>query len=318
MHILFDFDGTLFDSYPNIVENIYREIREERKHIISKEDIFKLVKINAKTAMDMLEFDDKQRANVYEKQYEVIPELNKPFPFIEKVLQYSEKNVIMTHKSEDAVLKILEYYKMTHYFTEIVAKGGKYFERKPGTGSYEYLFKKYHIDLVIGDRQLDLLPAKELGIATCSYQNHLPDADYYIDNYSNFPLVTLGMKFNVKSHSKKRPELSLEWLRSYFEEESPEYKEIRRIVGVSEEVDVAYLHKIGLSDKVSRTGYYPLDSALFAMEHGFEASTVKTILMHNGYRKQGVPNEYLDIYELFEFFMTDYVEDRIKKFNENI
>ncbi len=61
LRILFDFDGTLFNSYPNIVKNIYREVKDERKHIISEEEVYRLVKVNAKFAMDMLEFDDEQR-----------------------------------------------------------------------------------------------------------------------------------------------------------------------------------------------------------------------------------------------------------------
>lgn len=318
MHILFDFDGTLFDSYPSIVENIYSEISEERKHIISKEEVYKLIKINAKTAMDMLEFDAQQRANVYSRQYDVTPELNQPFSHIEKVLQYSKKNVIMSHKSESAVREILAYYNMTHYFAEIVAKGNMHFERKPNSSSYRYLFDKHHIDLVIGDRQIDLLPAKELGIATCSYQNHLPAADYYIDDYSNFPLVALGLQFDVKSHSKKQPELSLEWLSHYFDKNSKEFRTIKEVVDKVEDeeiAEVAFLHKIGLSPLATRTGCYPLDSALFALEHGFRASTVKCILLHNGYRGNGVDDKYEAIYHMFESFMTEYVEEKIEAFN---
>lgn len=314
MNILFDFDGTLFDSYPNIVENIYREISEERKHIISREEVYKLVKVNAKFAMDMLEFNESQRERVYKRQYEVVPELNKPFPHIEKVLQSSKLNVIMTHKSANAVNEILKHYKMDHYFEEIITKDSG-FAKKPNPESYIYLNDKYNIDLAVGDRQLDLLPAKEIGIATCSYQNHLPSADYYIDDYANFPLVVLGMKYGVKSHSKKRPELNPDWLGGLLGVGSAVYKDTLRLSEEAPDRDVAYLHKIGMAQSLYKTGYYPLDGALFALEHGFKASTIKTVLMHHDYNigSYGINKETKELYELFNFFMTDYVEEKNKK-----
>jgi len=314
LRILFDFDGTIFNSYPNIVKNIYREVKDERKHIISEEEVYRLVKVNAKFAMDMLEFDDEQRKRVYDAQYEVIPELNQPFAHIKTVLEYAEKNVIMTHKSEAAVKEILNFYNMAHYFDEIVTKDSG-FPKKPNPDSYTYLHNKYQIDLVIGDRQIDLIPGKHLGITTCSYQNHLPDADYYIDDYSNFPLVVLGMKYGVKSHSQKQPELNDEWLRNYFSKEDEAYKETVELAEKSKDTTVAYLYKIGASPKVKRSGNVYIDSALYAMEHGFEASVVKTIILH-GLETARDTNKVVEVYELFKRFITDYVEERIKTFNK--
>ncbi len=51
------------------------------------------------------------------------------------------------------------------------------------------------------------------------------------------------------------------------------------------------------------------------MEHGFEASVVKTIVLH-GLETAKDTNEAVEIYELFKRFLTDYVEERIKTFNE--
>ncbi|MFP3727530.1 HAD-IA family hydrolase [Priestia filamentosa] len=313
MKILADFDGTLVNSYPNIVNNIYSQISEERKHIISEEEVYQLAKVNAKLAMDMLEFNDEQRKNVYHSQFKVIPELNKPFAHIENVLRYSELNVIMTHKSEKAVREILEYYQMSHYFKEIVTKDSG-FPKKPHPASYKYLHDKYHIDLVIGDRQIDLLPGKELGITTCSYQNHLPAADYYIDDYSNFPLVVLGMKYKVKSHSKKRPDLSPEWLSEHFSMNSNEYKDIMELVHKSSDKNLAYLYKVGSSNRIRRSGNMYIDSALYAMEHGFEASIVKTIILQG--LKNATAEEAKEVYNLFQQFLTDYVEDKVKEFSK--
>ncbi len=91
----------------------------------------------------------------------------------------------MTHKPRDEVKVILDYYQWNDYFQEIVA-GDDGFPRKPNAASYRYLHEKYHLDLAIGDRLLDLLPAKEIGISTCFFQNSSPGADFYLNNYQDF------------------------------------------------------------------------------------------------------------------------------------
>ncbi|GAA3404093.1 hypothetical protein ACFFNY_02385 [Paenibacillus hodogayensis] len=50
-------------------------------------------------------------------------------------------------------------------------------------------YKVKYIDLAIGDREIDIIPANELGIRTCLFQNRTPGADYYIDSYDQFESV---------------------------------------------------------------------------------------------------------------------------------
>ena len=63
------------------------------------------------------------------------PKEFKPFDSVEKVLNYADNNVIMTHKLRKDVDKILEYYGWNKYFSEIVA-GDDGFYRKPNKKSY--------------------------------------------------------------------------------------------------------------------------------------------------------------------------------------
>ncbi|WP_377918222.1 HAD-IA family hydrolase [Bacillus songklensis] len=91
----------------------------------------------------------------------------------------------MTHKSKESTLEILDCYDMKKYFTEIITKDDGY-KRKPDIGAYAYLHDKYGIDMVIGDRELDLKPARELGIKTCAFQNPDLEADYHLSSYKDF------------------------------------------------------------------------------------------------------------------------------------
>jgi FMN phosphatase YigB (HAD superfamily) len=58
--------------------------------------------------------------------------------------------------------------------------------RKPDAASYKYLHEKYEIHLAIGDREIDILPAKSLGIKTCLFQKSTPGADFYLSEYRDF------------------------------------------------------------------------------------------------------------------------------------
>jgi phosphoglycolate phosphatase-like HAD superfamily hydrolase len=91
----------------------------------------------------------------------------------------------MTHKYRKGVFEILRHYGWGKHFIDMVTiEDG--FPRKPNLLAYEHLHKKHHIDLVIGDRELDILPAKELGIANCIFQTQSDIAEYSLSHYSDF------------------------------------------------------------------------------------------------------------------------------------
>ncbi|HDR8395610.1 TPA: hypothetical protein QC291_005524, partial [Bacillus cereus] len=54
-----------------------------------------------------------------------------------------------------------------------------------------------NIDLAIGDRELDLLPAKELGISTCMFQGDCDVADYSLSHYSEFFKIVSDREFSL-------------------------------------------------------------------------------------------------------------------------
>lgn len=114
----------------------------------------------------------------------------KPFEGVEEILKFAHKNVIMTHKHRTGVMEILKYYGWDKYFVDMVTIDDG-FPRKPNSLAYDHLHKKHNIDLAIGDRELDLLPAKELGISTCMFQDKCDVADYSLSHYSEFFKVVI-------------------------------------------------------------------------------------------------------------------------------
>ncbi|KKI93913.1 phosphoglycolate phosphatase [Bacillus sp. SA1-12] len=181
MNILWDFDGTLFDTYPAFTEVMYEVLNGE----IAQEDILKQLKVSFSHAAKYFRLTNESILEFKEKDKSLSPARKKPFPFVEEVLKYAKINVIMTHKPREEVQFILDYFGWGHYFREIVA-GDDGFPRKPDSTAYLYLHEKYSLDIAIGDRLLDIIPAKEAGLYTCLFQNHEKGADFYLDTYEDF------------------------------------------------------------------------------------------------------------------------------------
>lgn len=181
MNILWDFDGTLMDTYPAYT----KMVKEAVQCGLSDEEIFALLKVSFGHAFKELGLSDEEIKRVKQLERELEPEDFKPFPGLCEVLAAADVNVIMTHKERALARAILEANGLSRYFTEIVAIDDGY-PRKPDPASYRYLHEKYGLNLAVGDRELDIIPAKMLGIQTCLFQNHSAEADYYVDDYREF------------------------------------------------------------------------------------------------------------------------------------
>ncbi|MGN4446826.1 HAD-IA family hydrolase [Bacillus cereus group sp. MYBK79-1] len=186
MNILWDFDGTLFDTYPVYTKILSQVLGKE----ISEEEIYTKLKVSFSHAIDYYEISKKQLSEIDVLESRIMIEDIKPFEKVEEVLKFADKNVIMTHKDRAGVLSILNHYGWDKYFVDMVTIDDG-FPRKPNALSYDYLHKKHNIDLAIGDRELDLLPAKELGISTCMFQGNCDVADYSLSHYSEFFKVVI-------------------------------------------------------------------------------------------------------------------------------
>jgi HAD superfamily hydrolase (TIGR01549 family) len=181
MNILWDFDGTIFDTYPAYTKVLSTVLDAE----VDQREIYDKLKVSYSHAIDFYKIPKNKQEEIKELRKKISPEDMKPFEHVEEILKWADKNVIMTHKSREGVLAILDHYGWRDYFSDIVTIDDGY-ARKPDPEAYVYLHNKHNIDLAIGDRELDLLPAKELGIATCIFQTECEFADYKLEDYADF------------------------------------------------------------------------------------------------------------------------------------
>lgn len=121
---------------------------------------YPLVKKDSKQAFKHYGISEDKRQEYQKIDLQFKDEDKKPFPFVEDVLKMADKNIIVTHRFRKSTLRLLKHWKMDHYFQEIVCPEEDGFPRKPHVASYAYVHDKYGIDLVIGDRALDIIPQK--------------------------------------------------------------------------------------------------------------------------------------------------------------
>jgi len=187
MKLLWDFDGTLFDTYPAYVETVLRLFPQLAQQF-SYDDILREMKVSFSHGFRYLGLTAEQEAYYRRENLALPPELLRPFDGVERVLAQAELNVIMSHKEHAVIDAVLKAHGLTQYFTEIVTPEDG-FPRKPDAASYRYLHDKYALDAAIGDRALDLIPAKAVGMKTIMFQGTCEAADASLDQYEHFEKV---------------------------------------------------------------------------------------------------------------------------------
>ena len=192
-HIIWDFDGTLFDSYPGMVNAFLRALK---KYEIEAEydEVLKLFLNSEKTAVQYYQNQfllGEELTEVYQDEKSHIDLSNMlPFPYAKEVCQRIKEagryNYILTHRGS-TTYDILRKNGMVELFTDIVTKDNQ-FARKPDPEVIYYLLDKYQIHpkeaMIVGDREIEILLGQKAKVKTCFYEsgNREPElqADYRV------------------------------------------------------------------------------------------------------------------------------------------
>ena len=192
-HIIWDFDGTLFDSYPGMVNAFLRALKKYEIEAEYDEDL-KLFLNSEKTAVQYYQNQfllGEELTEVYQDEKSHIDLSNMlPFPYAKEVCQRIKEagryNYILTHRGS-TTYDILRKNGMVELFTEIVTKDNQ-FARKPDPEAIYYLLDKYQIHpkeaMIVGDREIEILLGQKAKVKTCFYEsgNREPElqADYRV------------------------------------------------------------------------------------------------------------------------------------------
>lgn len=177
-NLIWDFDGTLFDTYPAMTEAL-RVTLKEHGFIADKELIYSKMKISVGHCLEyfssfvdideaFLERNKAIRRELEEKlcfPYPGVPEL------LRDIIDSGRHNYIYTHR-DVSLYPLLEKAGMRDLFTDIViASHG--FPPKPAPDAINYLVSKHDLikseTAMIGDRQIDIDSGINAGVVTIAY-----------------------------------------------------------------------------------------------------------------------------------------------------
>ncbi|TDQ36614.1 HAD-IA family hydrolase [Aureibacillus halotolerans] len=186
-HIIWDFDGTLFDTYP-VMAKTFQEALMEQGLEEPMSDVLKRLKVSATFALQHYEKEhqiniDRLKAYQESKKADEL-KVSKPFEGIETICQHIQdtdrKNYLYTHRGESSI-ELLKMHGLYGYFTDCITSTHG-FERKPNPAALRYLIEKYSMDpaeaIMIGDRELDLQSGKNAGIDACYFAEAHEKSEY--------------------------------------------------------------------------------------------------------------------------------------------
>lgn len=187
---IWDFDGTLFDTYPVILEALRETI--EQTSVVFPGDLEAYVK-RFSIRKFAQEFADQEFLDLYhkielekQKNPSVYPEIPN---ILSEITEQGGQHFVLSHR-DDSTFKYLGELK--NYFTEVITSQQN-FARKPSPEALEYLINKYELDpketVMVGDRPLDIEAGINAGISTLllDEKTYFGDiADQKIKNWSEW------------------------------------------------------------------------------------------------------------------------------------
>ena len=204
-NIIWDFDGTLFNTYPAMCRDLQAVMEGFGVHA-SLEDLLPRFTTSRETVlawcgqqagMTAQEVDQIYRDWVTEHGQ---PEAY-PFPHVRSILERFQaaggRNFVFTHRS-GSVHDYLAGADLTKYFTDVVSAGTTY-ARKPAPAGNLHIIETHGLDkdrtLAVGDRELDVLAAKNAGIHACLFspEHRETAADHRIRDFTELDAL-LGLE----------------------------------------------------------------------------------------------------------------------------
>jgi phosphoglycolate phosphatase-like HAD superfamily hydrolase len=177
-HVIWDFDGTLYDTYPSMVGAVAFAL-EKREKPVDDAEILSLFKVSANAAlshyMEKYGLNEDFLADYRARRRQIELDACRPYPdapaLLSEIVARGGYNYIFTHRG-DTLFPMLSRYGIDALFRECVtARSG--FPRKPDPAGLDYLIEKYAVApgtaIMVGDRELDILAGRDAGIFTCDY-----------------------------------------------------------------------------------------------------------------------------------------------------
>lgn len=197
-HFIWDFDGTLMDTYPNVIRYLrlaLQECGQDAPDVEILEKMMETIPYAIQYYSEQFGIPDlKERYRAQHKQEATDPV--RIFPGVPEVLRQIRKmgayNYIFTNR-DDSIYPMLERAGILDEFTEIVTADNPQFVFKPAPDVILYLMEKYggtkDDTVMVGDRVCDLESGYRAGCKTCHLLTpsvpQYPACDFRISNFED-------------------------------------------------------------------------------------------------------------------------------------
>lgn len=180
-----DFDGTLFDTYPRINRAVQKSLHEMDIDVSLEELLPVLKRSLGHVFRTFAPGREKEASGIYHSHAEDEGyESMQPYPGAERILQsvleHGGRNYLYTLRSATS-LRALEHYGLMKYFTDFVTHENG-FPGKPAPDALQYLMGKHGLApencVMIGDRDIDLNSGINSGMSCALF-----DPDHFYDDF---------------------------------------------------------------------------------------------------------------------------------------
>ncbi|UCF37226.1 MAG: HAD-IA family hydrolase [Acidobacteriota bacterium] len=199
--IVFDFDGTLFDTREDIAAAVNYARNQYGLEELTLGEVTQMVgdgvAILAERAFRNTSVEPSSGQELIVRYYSAHPsDYARPYPQVPETLrELNETLTIISNKPAALVEAILEEHKLAHLF-DYVAGGDTFERKKPDPMAIDYLLDRYRIGrnsiLVVGDHSPDIEMARKAGVRSvyCNFGFFGDDqvgADFKIDSIADLP-----------------------------------------------------------------------------------------------------------------------------------
>ena len=192
IYYLWDFDGTLFDSYPHVLASMEKVLREEQI-VCDSTELWRRLLVNFGEGRKYAGLSSETYKRFVDYQYlmdenEIEPKIV-PFDgmrdLLADIVKHGGKNYLYTHRNNTAI-SYLDRFGLTEFFADFVTSE-EHFPAKPAPDAVLAIIERNHLNpkdcVMVGDRLIDGMSGINAGIAgvlvTAATDNtKTPDNDY--------------------------------------------------------------------------------------------------------------------------------------------
>jgi len=195
-NLIWDVDGTLFDTYPAIVQALQQALAAHNRWLPEPE-LEAMAKVSVSRSVVELArrfgLDEAEFGEAFDSQYRAIPkESQAPFEGVravcQKTIALGGGNHIVTHRGLRSTQALLALHDLSQYFGEIAA-GDQGYPSKPDPAAFLAIVEKCGLDpartAAVGDREIDIQAGQAAGLKTAWFHGK-PDRlapDLLFDDY---------------------------------------------------------------------------------------------------------------------------------------